>query len=166
MVCASVHADMRWAPLAGLPQLTRTALVHQQMARCLPQPADVKAPVYPHAVVIDLGWPRTQPECQLRDGWQQLGQVVLISADSRDEVLRWYTEALAGYSSYGDEHGTLFINTQIDDFLWERDYHKHPNVALRPVDDAWREAGYQVRIELNRPASLRPGVPSEEESEQ
>ncbi len=147
-----------WAPLAGLSEPAALRLGHLRRARCLPDAAEVALPVYPRAVVIDLGWARTTPTCAPRDGWSSLGAVTLASGDDPLAVAAWYADRLDGYAQYRAAQGLLFIAAEIPDFLWERDYHKYPNVSITRASGEWDAAGYRTVIELNRPA------PQEEDS--
>ena len=105
------------------------------------------------AVVIDLAWGRTAPGCRARKGWQQLGAIGLASADPLATVLAWYVERLGDYRRYESAGRTIFIRATIDDFLWERDYHKYPNIVVAQASAPWADAGYRTTIELNRPAA-------------
>ena len=69
-------------------------------------------------------------------------------------------DRLDQHAQYTDARGRLFIRARIDAFLWERDYHKYPNVAVRPPPPPWAAAGYRTVIELNRPAPA-PGPTKE-----
>lgn len=154
---AAAEGGLAWAPLAGLDQPSRLRHEHLRRARCLPRGDDVTVPAYPDAVVIDLAWGRTAPACRARKGWQQLGAVALASADPPATVLAWYGERLGDYRRYEAAGRTIFIRAAIDDFLWERDYHKYPNIVVAQAPPPWLDAGYRTTIELNRPAAGKRG---------
>ena len=141
-----------WMPSTGLSELEQKRLEHKKRARCIPETQQVRWPVYPGAVLLDIDWGRMAPECTPRDGWHDLGGLRLLSRDEAGAVRRYYAEQLPAYSRFDDGPETLFIAQPIEDFLWERDYHKHANVAIRPAPPRWAAAGYRVMIEFNRPA--------------
>lgn len=149
---ASARPLAEWAPLDGLDAESAKAHADRRRSRCLPRAAEVALPVYPGAVVIGLDWGRVAPACHERDGWADLGGVVLATRDRPAQVAAWYADQLEGHAQYPDERGLLFIRAHIASFLWERDYHKYPNVAVRQPPAAWAAAGYRTVIELNRPA--------------
>lgn len=141
-----------WAPLTGLDAGSAKAFADLRRSRCLPAADEIAYPVYPGAVVIGVDWGRVAPACLTRDGWADLGGVVLATRDGPAEVAAWYADRLDEHVQYPDARGRLFIRARIEDFLWERDYYKYPNVAVRPPPPAWAAAGYRTVIELNRPA--------------
>ncbi|MGE0485119.1 MAG: hypothetical protein AB7Q81_13330 [Gammaproteobacteria bacterium] len=141
-----------WAPSAGLPDLMQLRLEHLVRSRCVPDTADVAWPVFPGAVLAGVAWGRVAPACRARDGWTDLGGVTLLSRASREEIAAWYAARLDGYSQYQGRRGVLFMDTSIDDFLWDRDYYKYPNVTLTVPPADWTAAGYRTQIEFNRPA--------------
>lgn len=141
-----------WAPLDGLDAETAKAFADHRRSRCMPEAAEVAFPVYPGAVLIALDWGRVAPACHVRDGWSDLGGVVLVTRDDPSAVAAWYADRLPDHVQYPDARGLLFIRASIEAFLWERDYHKYPNVAVRSPAPAWAAAGYRTVIELNRPA--------------
>ncbi|MEQ8660714.1 MAG: hypothetical protein RLW62_07850 [Gammaproteobacteria bacterium] len=141
-----------WAPLDGLDADTARTYADHRRSRCLPDAAEVAFPVYPGAVVIELDWGRVRPACRTRDGWADLGGVVLATRDAPVQVTAWYADRLAEHVQYPAARGVLFIRARIAAFLWERDYYKFPNVAVRPAPPAWATAGYRTVIEFNQPA--------------
>jgi len=141
-----------WAPLDGLDDVAAKRHADHRRSRCLPASDEVVYPVYPGALVLELDWGRVAPGCHTRDGWSDLGGVVLITRDEASRVAAWYADRLDEHAQYSDARGRLFIRARIDAFLWERDYHKYPNVAVRSPPAPWAAAGYRTVIELNRPA--------------
>ena len=141
-----------WAPVVGLAPEVRTRQIHVRRSRCLPRAAEVAVPVYPLAGIIALDWGRVKPDCRDRSGWSDLGAIRLVSGDDAPTVAAWYAERLSGYAQYRAAPGLLFIARNIENFLWSRDYYKYSNVAIKPADSAWQQAGYKTIIELNRPA--------------
>ncbi|MCP5200498.1 MAG: hypothetical protein H6977_10835 [Gammaproteobacteria bacterium] len=141
-----------WASPEGLPELMQLRLEHLVRSRCVPQAKEVAWPVYPGAVLAGVAWGRVKPACVARDGWADLGGVTLLSRASPAEVAAWYAAQLDGYERYEGRRGVLFMDTAIDDFLWDRDYYKYPNIALTVPPPDWAAAGYRTRIEFNRPA--------------
>ncbi len=141
-----------WAPLTGLSPQTQVRVLHLSRSRCLPDLEEIGFPVYPRAYVVAVDWGRVQPDCVLRDGWAELGSVTLVSADDEADVVAWYADRLLDTAQYPSAHGLLFIAAAIENFLWDRDYYKYPNVMVSRVSGEWDAAGYRTRIELNRPA--------------
>jgi len=152
VLAAQARPLAEWAPLDGLDDVTAKRHADHRRSRCLPAREEVVYPVYPGAQVVELDWGRVAPGCITRDGWSDLGGVVLVTRDDPDRVAAWYADRLEEHSQYSDARGRLFIRAHIDAFLWERDYYKYPNVAVRTPPPPWAAAGYRTVIELNRPA--------------
>ena len=142
-----------WAPTVGLAQSARTRLLHTRRSRCLPRADEVTVPLYPQAGIIALEWGRVKPLCKLRQGWPDLGVIRMVSGDDQSTVNAWYADHLPGYAQYQAPQGLLFIAEAIESFLWSRDYHKYPNVAIMPADSVWQAAGYKTLIEIKRPSA-------------
>ena len=87
-----------------------------------------------------------------RDGWRDLGGVTLLTTADAATVGAWYGEQLADHTRHLAAQGQLFIRAPVAAFVWDRDYHKYPNVAVLPAPPDWAAAGYRTVIELNRPA--------------
>ncbi|MER3394410.1 MAG: hypothetical protein RIA38_05545, partial [Microcella pacifica] len=151
-LAATARPFAEWAPLDGLDAESAKAHADQRRSRCLPRADEVAFPAYPGAVIIELDWGRVAPACRERDGWADLGGVVLATRDRPAQVAAWYADRLEAHAQYPDPRGLLFIRAHIASFRWERDYHKYPNVAVREPPAAWAAAGYRTVIELNRPA--------------
>jgi hypothetical protein len=141
-----------WAPAADLPEAVHARFVHHVRSRCVPDRREVAYPVFPGALLISVDWGRVKPTCVPRDGWSDLGGLALVSVAAEADVANWYAERLVDHVQYDAAPGRLFMRAQIPEFLWDRDYHKHPNVAIVPAPGAWLAAGYRTMIELNRPA--------------
>lgn len=146
-------SQLEWLPAHGLDRAAQLRLEHLRRSRCLPRAGDVLAPVFPGARVVEISWGREKPQCQLRSGWDDQGAVTLLTEANPEEVATWYAGALPLFRRYGEMPQALFINARISDFIWERDYFKYPNVAVRPADPAWLARGYRSEIALNRPAA-------------
>ena len=141
----------QWAPAAELPEAMHKRFVHHVRSRCVPDGREVAYPIFPGALLISVDWGRVKPDCESRDGWSDLGGLALVSTAAEDEVANWYAERLVDSTQYNAAQGRLFMRAQIPEFLWDRDYHKHSNVAIVPAPAAWSAAGYRTLIELNRP---------------
>lgn len=154
LVAVAVAAEpvAPWAPPAGLSELMQLRLEHLVRSRCVPDAGDIAWPVYPGAVLSGVAWGRMAPACEARDGWSDLGGVTLLSRAPREEIAAWYAARLDDYTRYEGSRGVLFMNLASDDFLWDRDYYKYPNIALTAPPAAWAAAGYRTQIEFNRPA--------------
>ncbi|MEX2479894.1 MAG: hypothetical protein WD928_03435 [Gammaproteobacteria bacterium] len=127
-------------------------MTHFMRSRCVPDSREVAMPVYPDADLIAIDWGRVKPACVAREGWSDLGGITLVSMDDEEQVAAWYAAQLADYRLYRAAQGRLFIRAQVPEFLWDRDYHKHPNIAIMAAPAEWAAAGYRTLIELNRPA--------------
>lgn len=161
-LAAQARPLAEWAPLDGLDDVTAKQHADHRRSRCLPASEEVVYPVYPGARIVELDWGRVAPGCLTRDGWSDLGGVVLVTRDDASRVAAWYADRLDEHAQYTDARGRLFIRARIDAFLWERDYHKYPNVAVRPPPPPWAAAGYRTVIELNRPAPASAPAPEKE----
>lgn len=124
----------------------------------MPKHDEVVMPVFPGSVVLELDWGRVKPLCLARDGWNDLGAVVLLSKAPVADVEAWYAQQLPEYQIYRDVEGDLLIQADIADFLWDRDYYKYPNIALMQASEQWQASGYATRIELNRPGPQRDAL--------
>lgn len=142
----------KWARLEGLSAELRRDVTHFMRSRCVPDSREVAMPVYPDADLIAIDWGRVKPACVAREGWSDLGGITLVSMDDEEQVAAWYAAQLADYRLYRAAQGRLFIRAQVPEFLWDRDYHKHPNIAIMAAPAEWAAAGYRTLIELNRPA--------------
>ena len=152
IVVLQAAPQLQWAPLAGLSKPMKIKLQHLRRSRCLPASDEVTMPVYPAAVAIGLNWGRVKPLCVRRDGWQDLGSLVLATVDDETQVAAWYASNLDTFAQYRSERDLLFIKASIEDFLWKRDYYKYPNISIRRASGEWDSAGYTTIIELNRPS--------------
>jgi len=141
-----------WAPAAALPEAMHQRFVHHMRSRCVPDGGEVAYPVFPGALLISVDWGRVKPQCIARDGWSDLGGLALVSVADESEIANWYAEHLDDHVQYNADQGRLFVRAQVPEFMWDRDYHKYPNVAIVPAPAAWSAAGYRTLIELNRPA--------------
>ncbi len=141
-----------WASATGLETLAGLRFSDLKRARCLPQTADSEIPAYPKASIIGLAWGRQPPDCRLRSGWSELGAIVLATRAGVSEVADWYGKRLDEHTRYDTADGVIFLRGQPTAFNFLRDYYKYPNVYVRKADALWRNAGYTVVIELNRPA--------------
>lgn len=142
----------KWAPLEGLSAELRRQLTHFVRSRCVPDRGEVAMPVYPDASLIAIDWGRVKPACVEREGWSDLGGITLVSMADEEQVAAWYAAELVDYRQYQAVQGRLFIRAPVPEFLWDRDYHKHPNIAIMTAPPEWSAAGYRTLIELNRPA--------------
>lgn len=141
-----------WAPLEDLSAELRRQVTHFVRSRCVPDRDEVAMPVYPDADLIAIDWGRVKPACVEREGWSDLGGITLVSKDDEERVAAWYAAQLADYRQFQAAPGRLFIRAPVPEFLWDRDYYKHPNIAIMAAPPEWSAAGYQTLIELNRPA--------------
>ena len=147
--------SFRWAPLEGLEEAEKLRIEHLARSRCLPKASDVSVPVYPSTVLVDIMWGRVQPSCELREGWSSLGGLRLVSKESFEDVVTWYRQHLVGYVPHQAPKGTIFLKGEIQNYLWDRDYYKHRNISILPVEGGFQVAGYVTMIEINRPGEAR-----------
>ena len=147
----SAASAIEWASVNGLSEELRLKMSHMRIARCLPEKSDIDLPIYPDATVISVTWGKVAPECLERDGWEDLGTIVFVSRADKNVIVDWYARELPGYLRYSGAGGTILIKKQIDNFLWERDYAKYPNITVTLPSDGFWDAGYKSVIELNRP---------------
>ena len=140
-----------WVALEGLSPRLALKMKHLRIARCIPNADDVDLPVYPQASIVSIDWGLVAPDCYIRDGWDELGAITFVSRENEKEVVKWYGVELPHYNRYLGEAGTIFINHEIDAFLWERDYPKFSNITVTAAPNGFRDAGYRSSIELNRP---------------
>jgi hypothetical protein len=148
---ASAASVIEWVPLNGLSDALKLKMSHMRIARCMPEKSDIDLPIYPDATVVSVAWGKVAPECFDRDGWEDLGAIVFASRADKNVVVEWYTRELPEHLKYEGTAGTILIKREIDNFLWERDYAKYPNVTVTLPSDEFLNAGYRTFIELNRP---------------
>ena len=148
---ASAASAIEWVPLNGLSEALKLKMSHMRIARCIPEKSDIDLPIYPDATVISVSWGKVAPECLNRDGWDDLGAIVFASRADKTIVVEWYARELPEYLEYEGTAGTMLIKSEIDNFLWERDYAKYPNITVTLPSDEFLDAGYRTFIELNRP---------------
>ena len=151
-IFVGAQSNFRWVPLVDLAEEEKLRITHLSRSRCLPNASDVSVPIHPSAVVVDIMWGRVRPTCELRQGWDSLGGVRLVSKKSFQDVLAWYRQHLVGYSWHKAPTGVIFIREEIKDYLWDRDYYKHANISIHPSEDGFLASGYVTEIEINRPA--------------
>jgi hypothetical protein len=144
-----------WVSIEGLSPKAELQIRHLRAARCIPDNSDIDLPIYPDASIISIDWGLVAPSCSQRDGWEELGALVMVSRANKYAVVKWYARELPQYSQYDGEVGTIFINRRIDNFLWERDYAKYSNITIMQSSNDFRDAGYSSFIELNRPKTKK-----------
>lgn len=148
---AFASSVIEWVPLNGLSEALKLKMSHMRIARCIPEKSDIDLPIYPDATVISVTWGKVAPECLDRDGWEDLGAIVFASRADKNIVVEWYSRELPEYLEYEGIAGTTLIKSEIDNFLWERDYAKYPNITITLPSDEFLDNGYRTFIEFNRP---------------
>ena len=106
-------------------------------------------PVYANSELFAATLGPEQPDCLPKKEWTIYGGGVLASYDSPITINKWYRENLTEFSEFKIEQGNIFVKGVLSEFVWNRDYPKHPSVLVTPSKGGIKEGGYKTIIELN-----------------
>jgi len=150
---ATAEPIANWASSPGLSPSWRSAVEQFKTRVCVPETSDLGVPAYPGAELLSVNARGAPPECQKEERWTEIGGVILVSRSPYESIVNWYRTRLPKHREFPTHAGLIFVQANVENFEWNRDYARYPNVhVIHSLPESLTESGYTTMVEFNNHA--------------